>query len=382
MTQDRLITLAIHSYERAVALKTILENEGIKVVLQNVNLLYPATSPGVRIRISEADLARALRVVEGADCPQGAPAAAEVADGNAAGAVKPVVLVPVDFSECSQRACRIAFRFALSYGAEVCVLHSFISPSLGAGMEIGTGADYDMETLADEEAAMSVEEAARSQLDTFARRLRGKIREGALPPVPFTTLLVDDVPEDAIRDTARQIEPRLVVMGTRGADRRDHDMIGSVTAEVLDTCRYPVFTIPEAAEPAAEPPIDSHVVFFCNYEQPDLLALDLFYRLFPKARFQVTLINVPAKKMPTDIDRLSRGLQDYCRSHLSRFTFAVKTVEVSDMETEMERIGSNRAIDFIAVPNKKRNVFSRLFNPGLAHRLLFHADIPLLVLPV
>ncbi len=39
-------------------------------------------------------------------------------------------------------------------------------------------------------------------------------------------------------------------------------------------------------------------------------------------------------------------------------------------------------IDLIAMPNRKKSVFARLFNPSLAHRLLFHADIPMMVIPV
>ena len=38
--------------------------------------------------------------------------------------------------------------------------------------------------------------------------------------------------------------------------------------------------------------------------------------------------------------------------------------------------------DLIIVPNKKKNIFSRFFNPGVAHKVLFQTDIPMLVIPV
>ena len=63
----RLITLAIHTYEKALALKTILEREGVVAVLNNVNLANPSISSGVRVRISESDLPLALRIVENPD---------------------------------------------------------------------------------------------------------------------------------------------------------------------------------------------------------------------------------------------------------------------------------------------------------------------------
>ena len=49
--EDRLVTLAIHTYEKAVILKSILETEGIEVYIQNVNQIQPVVSAGVRVRI-------------------------------------------------------------------------------------------------------------------------------------------------------------------------------------------------------------------------------------------------------------------------------------------------------------------------------------------
>lgn len=64
MPDDRLITIAIHTYDKAHELKNILECEGIKVTLQNVNLTNPTVSAGIRVRINESDLPLALRLIE------------------------------------------------------------------------------------------------------------------------------------------------------------------------------------------------------------------------------------------------------------------------------------------------------------------------------
>ena len=38
-------------------------------------------------------------------------------------------------------------------------------------------------------------------------------------------------------------------------------------------------------------------------------------------------------------------------------------------------------VDLLAMTTRRRNVFARLFNPGLAHKMIFHSDTPLLVIP-
>ena len=70
---DRLITIAIHTYERALELKSLLESEGIEAVLQNVNLSSPIIASGVRVRIKEHDLPAALRIIENREIFMGSP---------------------------------------------------------------------------------------------------------------------------------------------------------------------------------------------------------------------------------------------------------------------------------------------------------------------
>ena len=41
MSTDKLITLAIHTFEKANEIKPILEAQGIEVTIQNVNLSNP-----------------------------------------------------------------------------------------------------------------------------------------------------------------------------------------------------------------------------------------------------------------------------------------------------------------------------------------------------
>ena len=66
--EDKLVTLAIHTFEKAQMLKMILESEGIEVYIHNVNQIQPVISAGVRVRIKESDylmLCVSLKTVNG-----------------------------------------------------------------------------------------------------------------------------------------------------------------------------------------------------------------------------------------------------------------------------------------------------------------------------
>lgn len=62
--EDKLVTLAILTYAKAQILKNVLENEGIETYIHNVNQIQPVVSSGVRLRIKESDLPRALKITE------------------------------------------------------------------------------------------------------------------------------------------------------------------------------------------------------------------------------------------------------------------------------------------------------------------------------
>ena len=62
--EEKLVTLAILTYTKAQILKNVLENEGIETYIHNVNQIQPVVSSGVRLRIKESDLPRALKITE------------------------------------------------------------------------------------------------------------------------------------------------------------------------------------------------------------------------------------------------------------------------------------------------------------------------------
>jgi hypothetical protein len=39
-----------------------------------------------------------------------------------------------------------------------------------------------------------------------------------------------------------------------------------------------------------------------------------------------------------------------------------------------------KRVDMLCLTNYKRNVFARLFNPGIAQRMIFHANTPIMVM--
>ncbi|MDE5979867.1 MAG: universal stress protein, partial [Muribaculaceae bacterium] len=166
MTPNRLITIAIHTVEKALPLKNLLEREGIYVELNNVNLASPTVAAGVRIRIKESDLPLALRIIENIEIFN-IPATGE--EGEAGG----VVLLPTDFSPHSDNAAKVAFRLASRLGFSIEMLHSFIAPASPRGVQLMDSYDYE---LADMVERQTIEEEAKLMMENYTARVRSWIK--------------------------------------------------------------------------------------------------------------------------------------------------------------------------------------------------------------
>lgn len=369
MSEDRLITLAIHTYEKAVMLKTLLENEGVPVVLHNVNLTQPVVSSGVRVRIKEKDLPLSLRIVENTDIFT----INEKLTGS-----RQKIIVPIDFSDYSLKAARIAFHIANINKASIIFLHAFIDPFFNENLQLSSNPTYEMEIG---EARKRMEEEINVEMSKFISLIKRDIKAGEIPPIKFTTDIREGVPEDIITEYAKSSMPMLIVMGTRGAGKKEKELIGSVTAEVLDSCRVPVFSVPELSSIKSINDI-KHILFFSNVDQGDIIALDTLHRLFPNCAMHITLIQIIDKKRNIINKNAIDALVSYCNKNFSNHSFSAEILKPKNILEEFKNIEKEQRYNLIVVPNKKKNIFARLFNPSLAHKILFNADVPMMVIPV
>lgn len=371
MGNETFITLVIHTYDHAVVLKQILEANGIEVRLQNVNLNEPILSSGVRVRIKEKDLPLALRITESADNLSPALVNYKMAgmSGN--------ILIPVDFSDYGFLACKVGFAFAARLSLHPVLLHTFITPYFRGSLPLSDNLSAD---LRDSEIRSKLENEAKIKMKDFTGKLDDIISEGKIAKVSYTSIIREGVPEEVILDYSKNTHPSLIIMVTRGICKKESEGIGSVTAEVFDSCRVPVFSVPEGYEFPDLKDIDK-VGFFCNLDQQDIIVMDSFARMFDKEPYGIDLI--PANERAVNkSEEKAKTLIDYYEKHYTNIQFGYAILKGKNFTKEVDKLIVERGIKLLVVPNKRKSIFSRLFNPSIAHKILFERDIPMLVLPV
>ena len=219
--EDKLVTLAILTYAKAQILKNVLENEGIEAYIHNVNLIQPVISSGVRLRIKESDLPHALQIIESSawlseDIIKGKESSSEK------NKEKRKVLIPVDFSNYSLKACQFGFSFANAINSEVVLLHAYFSPIYVPTIPYGTdNFNFQIER---EESVKSMIETVHNELNKLSDTIKKKVESGEFPNIKYTCILRDGIPEEEILRYAKEYNPQIIIMGTRGRSQKDIDL--------------------------------------------------------------------------------------------------------------------------------------------------------------
>lgn len=371
-TEQKLVTVAIHSYEKAVILKSILESEGIPAVIHGVSIIQPTVPGNVRVRINENDLPRALTIIEQVDFTS----SVESMDDLDKVKVKNEILIPVDFSNYTMKTCEFGFNLAFDTGCDVKLIHSFFTPYYP--MAVPFGDSFSVQT-SDKDLYKNIKDKTESEMSALAKNIKQKIADKEFPDVKFSYMLMEGLPEEEVISYSKKQRPRAIVMGTRGSNAKDLDLIGSVTAEVIDGCRTPIFAIPENSKDQDISQM-KNILFLTNFREREFKAFDIMMGFIKPYPIKVYLAHMAKKEDVWDEIKLL-GTQKYLKEQYPDLDIEYKVIDRDkQLEVILEEFVEENKIDMIAMSSSRRGLFARIFNPGIARRMLFHSDTPLLVI--
>ncbi|MDO5523108.1 MAG: universal stress protein [Bacteroidia bacterium] len=371
-TDRKLVTVAIHSYEKAVILKSILESEGIPAVIHGVSIIQPSAPGNVRVRINESDLPKALTIIEQVDFTS----TVESLDDLDKVKFKNEVLIPIDFSDYTMKTCEFGFNLAFDTGCDVKLMHSFYTPYYPMAIPFG---DSFAVQATDKNLYKDIKTKTQSEMDALLMDIKARIASKEFPDIPFTHVLTEGLPEEEIITYSKKHRPRAIVMGTRGSNAKDLDLIGSVTAEVIDGCRTPIFAIPENSKDQDISQM-KNILFLTNFREREFKAFDVMMNFIRPYPIKIHLTHMSKKGDVWDEIKLS-GTKKYLEEQYPDLDIDYKVIDRDkELEAVLEDFVQEHKIDMITMSSSRRGLFARIFNPGIARRMLFHSDTPLLVI--
>lgn len=368
--EDKLVTLAIRTYQRAQMIKNVLEQNGIETQIHNLNLEHPEMAVGVRVRIKESDLPRALAIVEEKEKDWEKE---EAKDQPPKGRK---ILIPIDMTDQINEVCLYGFQFAEKLHAEIIFLYAYFTPAF----TISTNNEINTYSLADSEMLRRIVMTNNADVENLTNLINKWISTGLIPDIKFRFELKEGVPEDQILDYCKKELPVMVVMGSRSNTKKNEELIGSVTAEVLEACNVPVFAVPKELTEKSSPEI-KRIAFLTNFDQKDLIAIDTAISFFDRDKIELVFIHASQKKDSWD-EVMLEGIKEYFGKHYTTIKTEYAILHRDEDLGQIQTFLEEAKIDLVALNTKKRNIFARFFNQGIATKLLFNVDTPLLVMHI
>lgn len=375
MTMNDKITLVIHSRERAEALQGILECHGVEVELEVLKITQTDDCDLFRVNVPAAKLPLALKLME-----SGETLSLSQLDMKMAG-VSGNLLIPVDFSPSSSIAVSAGFRLAMLLNIRPVLLHAYYTPPIPNAVAPFGNINGEEDALVAAEDSADIRQIAESQMNRFKAEIRREQVDGNIPSVSFSSIVADGVAEEVIQAYCKRNMPMLVVMATRGFNKKGEDLIGSVAAEVIDTCRVPVLTVPEDIKPEAGMEL-KRVLLACSLDRSDLVAMQAVMQTFDFPDCTVYMVPVVDRPKSSAAVKKLNDLRAYFASVFPLAKFECHILDEKAFKQSLDKFVHSKKVDLMIVPNKRTNVFRRIFKPSLAHKCLFERDLPLLAIPV
>lgn len=283
------------------------------------------------------------------------------------------ILVPVDYSECSQLACKYAFQLATLIKAEIHLFHTFYSPAFDL-VEL-TSSKKERQRIK-EKIYQAEKEKEEVQFKKFYDEVIQSLNGGG-EVIKVEHTLQPGIPTLEILDFSESYLPDLIVMGTKGKNK-ETAILGSVTEKIIHRSEYPVMAIPEDYIFVGREKINS-VLFVTNTDESDFESVKKLMMLTEPYQLQINYLHM-CKDPNSQREKLRlQGLQEYFDKVYGQHKITFDSTSDKDVLMQIDELLLEKQIKIIAISRKKRGLIPKLFKTSLTKRLFYHTTVPLLV---
>lgn len=273
------------------------------------------------------------------------------------------ILVPLDFSACSENALAFAMQLADKIKADLLLLNV---PSFDGG---------NMENPIS--ASLGVEEKIRQSRKQILESIRKATDDvgASLDEVPSiqTDIEMGNV-EAIICDVAKRNETDYIVMGTQGENSTSDKYLGSVASNVLKNSPCPVIVVPGNAE-FSKKMVVGYATEFSDADPFEIWrAMKLFKPFQPE--FKCVHFN---EKQVYNRDKI-RELELYFTETAPEINVEFYSLPVKDKVKDINDFIEEHNINMLVMYKPKRTFFESIFHSSYTQKMGKHTNVPLLVL--
>ncbi|MGK0329820.1 MAG: nucleotide-binding universal stress UspA family protein [Paraglaciecola sp.] len=274
------------------------------------------------------------------------------------------ILLPTDFSENAYNAISYAVQLYKDIKCKFYILHTYTPVSISAGSMVDNYSSFDLQDITKETAERKVKEIEDGLKTEF-----NNANHTFITMVSFNTLTSEMV------EVVKKKEINFVIMGTKGATGAKEIFIGSNTMQTIKNLKCPVIAIPSGFK--YEKP--SEILFPTDYEiHKANKYLSLIKELCKKNNSRLHVLNV-SQDIPLKVkqEQTETFLDDFFKETAHLF----HNTENQDLVEAIVTFKKTHKINFLIMVHNEHNFFENLFFKPVVNQMVYHTNIPFLVIP-
>ena len=272
------------------------------------------------------------------------------------------ILVPIDFSECSENALAFAMQLADKITASLILLNV---------------PDFDSKGI--ENVAFVAEEAesrtlqAKINMNKSVQKVTEKVR-GSLGDEPSVQIDIEmGNVEGTIRAVAIRDQVDYIIIGTQGENSTMDKYLGSVASNVLKNAPCPVMVVPENSELA------SNLVLGYATDFSDADPFEIWKATSLFKSYQPVIKCIHFDEPQADNEDKIKELERYFADTSPGLNIELYSLPATDKVNDMNEFIAEHHVNILVMYKPNRNFFSSLFHKSYTVDMAKHTNIPLLV---
>ncbi len=283
------------------------------------------------------------------------------------------ILIPVDFSEGSLRSCKYAMKLADNLKATFHLFHIYNDQVMVPDSGLPEALDTDV--FFNSDIVLALKKQAEQQLAEIEQQVKELIKASG-QDISVTSSLQGGDPQWEITETCKELQPDMVIMGTRGHGKKGF-LEGSMAKKIMAKAHVPVLAIPESYSGFRL----KNIMYPTGFNKLDIHALEQIFKLFAHIPFKMHVCHfvLNTKKQETDllVEELEKAFENEHRE--GKIEFSV--IEATDKSEALKTFTKTNNIDMVAFLAEKRNIIKQLFSSHRIHKKdFFKLELPMLAL--
>ena len=270
------------------------------------------------------------------------------------------IIVPIDFSEQSEYAMKVAASLAKKHGSEILALHM---------LELNYAVINSAEGVHPEQTVFLLK-LAEKKISEF-------LDKPYLKGVSITPIIKHYKVFSEVNDIAKQHQVDLIVMGSHGTDGLKEIFIGSNAERVVRNADIPVIVVKEELKDFK---ID-RLVFACDFKEDNLVAFKKaqdFAKML-SAEVELVYVNTPGDNFLSNHDAY-----EIINEFLSKANVGQQVEIFNDYTVEQGILNYSKSVlaDMIAIPTHGRKGLSHFFMGSIGEDVANHSKIPVVTFKI